>query len=56
MEIAELEKKHPKPSKTLSRAAVMPGKVFTVRWLEVNRKAGAALLAERLHGDGVRVR
>ena len=56
MEIAELEKKHPKPSKTLSRAAVMPGKVFTVRWLDVNRKAGAALLAERLHGDGVRVR
>jgi hypothetical protein len=38
------------------RADVMPGRVFTESWCELNRKKGAAILAAALHESGVSVR
>jgi hypothetical protein len=38
------------------RSDVMPDRVFTKQWLDINRKRGAALLAKRLADAKVRVR
>lgn len=40
----------------LRRGDVMPDRVFTKQWLDVNRKKGAALLAASLHKAGISVR